>query len=80
LSQELTFGLQFINTFVADVQYIRTSKSHIEHTLSCYFHATLQLHNPPGGWVRKLFKPSKDVVSLLDGIEKNLGVLDFAFL
>jgi len=44
--------------------YIRTSKSRIEHALSHYFHANLQLHNSPGTSARKLFKPSNDVANL----------------
>jgi len=42
------------------------------HALSCYFRSTLQLRNSPGHCARKLFKPSKDVASLLDCIEKKL--------
>jgi len=49
-------------------------------TFSCYFRATLQLHNSPGNWARELFKPSKDVASLLDCAEKNGKFLISCFL
>jgi len=35
--------------------------------------------NSPAGWARELFKPSTDVVSLVDSIFKNWKVLDLSF-
>jgi len=47
------------------------------YTISYYFGASLQLYNLLGDCARELFKPSKDVVNLLDFIEKNWKVLHF---
>jgi len=55
-----------INTFTASVRSIHTLKS----WMSCYFHATLQLHNSPGDCSGELFKSSKDAASLLVCIKK----------
>jgi len=37
------------------------------------------LYNLPADWARELFKPTKDVASLLVCIEKNCKVLDLGF-
>jgi len=64
-----------LNTFGASVQNICTLKA-LDETL---FFTTLQQNNLPDYWTRKLYKPSKDLASLLVCIEKNGKVLDFSF-
>jgi len=45
----------------------------------CTHITTSQLHNPLSDCAREQFKPSKDIASLLDCVEKNWKVLDFKF-
>jgi len=47
--------------------------------MSCYFHATLQLHNSPVNCARELFKPLKVFASLLVCNEEKFQVLGFRF-
>jgi len=46
------------------------------YALSCQFHATLQLHNSPVYCARGLFKPLKDLASLLVCNEKFFWLLN----
>jgi len=55
-----------LNMLGVAVQVYFTYKS----CISSYFRATLQLHNSPVDYAGKLFKPSKDLASLLDDNEK----------
>jgi len=62
-----------LNTFTAVSKYIVPKN----HALSCYFHATLQLHNLTVNYSKELFKPSKDSASLRVCNEKKIFVLSF---
>jgi len=60
-----------------DVQVCRSLKSSIELLFSC---AYLQHRNLPVDYVRELFKPSKESVSLLACNETTFLVLDFLWV